>query len=286
MKFTLILVALCCLGCVIAKPARKERVGDEVCNDCQFFVSLVENYIESNSSIAEIEEFVELLCKYLPTLEQVCDQVAVYGIEWLVNYIETNEDPLTVCSQFKLCSSKSNLSIGECDACFYLVDSMETWANDAANQAEIEYAFDQVCEMVPAFADVCEMIVSIGFPEFVAWLQTNENATTVCQQLHLCKAHKPLPSSDLECEACTIVIGALEDFITENSTEAAVQNFIDNYFCSLAGPYSATCDAIVDAGLPQLVSWIQQNEDPAVVCQQLNLCTSHRKPMALNVIHK
>merc|ERR1711916_199351 len=70
----------------------------------------------------------------------------------------------------------------------------------------------------------------------------------------------------------TFVVGYLEAFISANpnATEAEIEKELDA-LCNVLGPYAAECPAFVNAELPQILQWVE-NETPNTICQYLHLC--------------
>eukprot|EP00026_Physarum_polycephalum_P015257 Phypoly_transcript_15895.p2 GENE.Phypoly_transcript_15895~~Phypoly_transcript_15895.p2 ORF type:complete len:113 (+),score=18.60 Phypoly_transcript_15895:545-883(+) len=84
------------------------------------------------------------------------------------------------------------------------------------------------------------------------------------------------PQADaLECEACHVIVNAIDSWLAENSTVGYVDARLFKV-CALIPHAAKTCDAIVVAGVPQVINWIETNETPEIACgpTQLKVCTS------------
>jgi saposin len=79
-----------------------------------------------------------------------------------------------------------------------------------------------------------------------------------------------------ECDSCTLVVGWIENWVDNNETETTILGWIEQ-ICNAFPGYSAVCDQIADQGLTQIIAWINQDESPDTICQQLGLCTSLHK---------
>jgi len=76
------------------------------------------------------------------------------------------------------------------------------------------------------------------------------------------------------CIPCQTAIGLLESVITENTTETQILEFLEQYCNLLPSPYNQACiQGIADNG-PAIIQQLVNAENPMIVCQQLNLCTS------------
>jgi len=85
------------------------------------------------------------------------------------------------------------------------------------------------------------------------------------------------------CDTCTFVIGIVENWVESNATESEIQTYLDT-LCSLVPGYSSVCDGIVNQGLAQIILWIQQNETPTEICQQLGMCSSKKLTVSATVV--
>jgi len=78
-------------------------------------------------------------------------------------------------------------------------------------------------------------------------------------------------SAQTDCEPCKAIIGALESQLEQNATEKEIEVFLEQ-LCKFAPSLNATCKAIFETGVPQVIEWIELHENATVVCQQLKLC--------------
>jgi len=74
------------------------------------------------------------------------------------------------------------------------------------------------------------------------------------------------------CALCEFVVQTVEGFVTSNSSEAQILNFLNRACTLLPDPYSGQCLQIVAAKGPELIQWIIEKENPQLLCQQLTLC--------------
>jgi hypothetical protein len=87
------------------------------------------------------------------------------------------------------------------------------------------------------------------------------------------------------CSICQLVVSYVENFIASNASEAEVIQQLDQV-CALLGPLQSTCVSFVQQYVPQLVLWIQNNEDPQQFCAQAGLCSSVSKSGKIHHSHK
>jgi len=140
-------------------------------------------------------------------------------------------------------------------------------------------------------------------PTIIQYLESEDNATMVCQLLGLCPSckpqqqHQPKPVHNVvvveetakptagECNACQGLLVAIENWLEANSTETVIANDLLNVVCPLVPALETTCDQIFKFGVPTAITWLETSEDPATVCTQLGVCPDNvvPKPMLPNL---
>jgi len=86
-----------------------------------------------------------------------------------------------------------------------------------------------------------------------------------------------------ECDTCTTIIGIVENWVEDNATESEILQYLDT-LCSLIPGYSSICDSIAQQGIKTIIQWIQQNESPTEICQQLGMCSGHFKLPSTKIV--
>jgi len=290
MNNVVLLVVVFFASLVVAKP-------EADCDICQTLVQAIEGWMEQNQTETQIEADLDTVCKYMTIWDSVCETMVNTGVPQIVQWIETNEDPNVVCSQIGICAAKKlNRPVFNmpkvhkpqdvnCDMCTYAVGAVEDWLESNATEQEIEQNLEQFCALFPDQQD-CDNVVVAEVPQIVKWLDQNETPTQVCDQLGLCNSTrvvkpkakpqtvKPKPQ-DVNCDMCTYAVGAVEDWLENNATEQEIEQNLEQ-FCALF-PDEQDCDNVIVAEVPQIVKWLEQNESPTQVCDQLGLCNSTRK---------
>jgi len=203
----------------------------------------------------------------------LCDQISEWGLAYVINYIKTNENPQTLCQQFGLCTTNLPADDTQCSGCTTLVGAIEAWVASSATESEIEAALDTICQMVPALGPACEAIVA-QLPTIIAYLEASDNATVVCQLIGLCPSAKPKAPSSGECAPCEELLGAIETWVVLNRTEVVIENDLFKVICPLVPAYTKTCQQILKVGVPTVISYLVQTEDPTTVCTQIGACSS------------
>jgi len=79
------------------------------------------------------------------------------------------------------------------------------------------------------------------------------------------------------CLPCQEVVGMIESYITENSTETEILKALDNLCNLIPGSYGQQCAQAVDSNGPAIIQSIINDEPPKTACTQLTLCTSAKQ---------
>jgi len=176
----------------------------------------------------------------------------------------------------------SSASGQACSMCKTLVGAVESWLADNATDTAIIRNLDSICRLVPAFDPVCEGIVAYGVPKFLAWIKENEDPSTVCKQLGVCSAQQmatvvsmykiaAAPGQGVVCAECQTVIGAIEGYLAKNSTQAYVEQQLDQ-LCKLIPQFSLICQTVIAQEIPTIINWLNKKYTPLQVCQNFALC--------------
>jgi len=70
------------------------------------------------------------------------------------------------------------------------------------------------------------------------------------------------------------IVNLIEDYLDQDSTQKEIEIALEVVCEFLPENYQATCEAFFEAGIPQIVEWIEQYENASVVCSQMGLCSS------------
>lgn len=90
---------MCCLS---FHHTAKDASDD--CQTCQLLIGFIESYVEANKTLEQIEGYLNKLCLLTPFAKDCIKFVDTYT-PIIVQYIQNNEDPKTVCKQIGVCSS-------------------------------------------------------------------------------------------------------------------------------------------------------------------------------------
>jgi len=163
----------------------------------------------------------------------------------------------------------------ECSACEAVITMVEGWVANNSTEQQITQYLETICQLVPGYTAVCDAIITEGVVQIITWIKQNESPLTICTQLGLCTSGKP---TDLECEGCEDVIGYVEQWLANTNNQQVVVSAVE-VVCTYMPEWESTCDAIIAAGVPDVINWIETAENKTTVCVQLDLCSGKKIPM-------
>jgi saposin len=284
------------------------------CDICQTVVQLIEGWVENNATVSQIEQYLDGICNLIPSYGAICQAIVNQGIPEIIQFIEQNETPQQICTQLGLCSSVTVINGGlinthklplpslkelqkltpgiltavkpakngaaQCDLCQQIIGAIENWMANTNDQAEVITAIEVVCTYMPQWQTTCDAIIEAGVPTVVQWIVQNDNSTQVCQQLGICPSEKKVvaPKQD-ECGICEQIVTAVYYYVNQNYTESVIANYLD-IACTVVPQWTQVCETFVSEELPQIISWVEQNESPDTICTNLGVCSS-KKPVPL-----
>jgi len=171
-----------------------------------------------------------------------------------------------------------------CGDCEIVITFVETWVDANATDQEIASYLDIACSTIFSSEEAtCDAIVSQGLGEIIGWLNQNETPEQVCVQLGFCtstlfKGLSKVASFKTsaiqqteECSDCESVIGHIENWMNATSNQGEIITTVE-IVCTFMPEWESVCDNIIDAGVPDVIQWIEEEENSTVVCGQLGMC--------------
>jgi saposin len=92
-------------------------------------------------------------------------------------------------------------------------------------------------------------------------------------------------SAQQYCSPCEGLIGMIESYITENTTEAQILQALENVCNLIPGSIGQECAQLVAQNGPEIIQDIINQEPPNVVCTQLGLCTSKKEKVVSSQVN-
>lgn len=178
-----------------------------------------------------------------------------------------------------------------CSLCQFAVQYIDGYLQQNYTQAQIIKQLEVVCALSPEpFRDQCDSFVEYYVPVLINYIIKYEDPQNACQQLGLCTSFAAEPEivvADLEkfpevvevveaspedCQICKMLVGFIESYVQANQTITQIESLLGRV-CRLT-PFASQCVVFVDTYTPLIVQYIQANEDPQTVCQQIGVCSS------------
>jgi len=180
-----------------------------------------------------------------------------------------------------------------CAPCQTGIGLLESFITENSTETQVLQFLEQFCNVLPApYNQVCIQGIADNGPSIIQQIINAENPTIVCQQLGLCtfegkvdlqkvrelmqlkmaRQNKIKSAGDTECSICVFAVGQLENYISEDSTEEEIEQYLDQ-ICSMLGPFESQCMQIVQ-NVPQYINTLFATENPQLVCTQAGVCVA------------
>ncbi|EFA82670.1 saposin B domain-containing protein [Heterostelium album PN500] len=276
-------IGLCSSKVAVKKPVPAVKGGIN-CDICNYLVGKIESALNLNMNETEIMGLLQNDCSKLGPVASVCDDVVnIYG-PTIIQKIQNQENPLTVCTEVGLCTTavakpapkKAVKGDTECAVCNYIVARAEKYIEGNLTVPEIVSALETDCADLGPFASICKTAVSLYGPQIVQQLINEVSPTTICTDIGLCtsakKVAKPV-KNDVECSLCNYLVGKIESYLGLNINETQIVALLDND-CNELGPLASTCQNFVSIYAPQIINSIINDENPITICTDLGVCSS------------
>jgi len=82
-------------------------------------------------------------------------------------------------------------------------------------------------------------------------------------------------ASSIGCDGCKFVVTWIEGKLADNATEATIVADLEKFCADLPSSLSAVCNTIATNYVPQIISYLENDESPAVACGQIKLCSTY-----------
>jgi len=218
-------VGLCVSAAKQKLVAAAKAQNGIVCTICTLIVGYTEDRLGSNSSIADIEEFLNTtVCGLLPSVirSECASLVDEYAPE-IAEKIFQGHPASVVCKDIGLCTSAKPAIVRpllklvapiaqmavltapfkklvpaarpaggpnsiECLVCRLAINAAEEELSNASTVQEVEtFLNSTVCHLLPRlFRPECTVLVNTYLPNLVAHIIAQDNATVVCTDVHAC----------------------------------------------------------------------------------------------------
>jgi saposin len=187
-------------------PAGVQPDGEIECTICKLILGYVEDKLGSNSSVAEVEKFLEDdVCGLLPSfLQPECDSLVEEYAPELAQKIADKYPAGKICASVHLCSASSSLAVDNkklieelkeksqadplaCSICELVVGYVEDDLQKNSTLASIEKDLNNVCSKLPKFLQTgCLGLVAKYAPDLAPLIVKHDPPAVACGKVDLC----------------------------------------------------------------------------------------------------
>jgi len=296
MKFVVVLIALFALSCA------------QHCRECEEVVAFIESFaILEKATQENVLEHAERLCNVFPAPSSAqCLAALKANGPQIYKAIMDKTAPEKVCTTFTLCPNAKAIDLTTivrnaikskardpttCFLCTSIFQYAEGYIAANATEQQVEdFLNNVICPLLGPFSAQCVQLVQ-DYPQIIQYLIDQESPAVACGELQLCPQPKPAKVAKIQtgdpvsCSLCTYVVALLEDYITDNTTEAQLQDIIMNQICpGLPSEFQLQCQTFAKE-LPQYLSDLEKNEPPVKACTDAGICPAPKKSPRLSVNH-
>jgi len=254
------------------------NLGTTQCLVCEMVIQYVEQYLKEEKTETEIEKLLDEVCDVIP-IQNIKSQCKSFVHNWLpklIDYIENKEDPKTFCTQIGLCQAEQPEAGPACVVCELVVSAVEKYLKENQTEQQIEQLLDKLCDTLPVFKDQCKAMINAYLDKIIDWIENQEDPNTFCRQVGLCGAKL---GDNKPCVLCELVVSAVEKYIENGNTEQEIIELLDD-LCNKLPVFQSECISFVNSYIDLIFQWIENNEPPAKVCQQIGMCKKTEEPKA------
>ncbi|XP_059176048.1 uncharacterized protein LOC131955787 isoform X11 [Physella acuta] len=260
--------------------------SDATCAVCELVLKVLETLVAKNTSVKQIESYLDAVCNVLPSsVKAECQSfVATYTPQLI--YLLANFPPEQVCILIKACSAppmvKKPLGNGpSCPICELVMQQVEKFIGKNSTQKEVELVLDVVCELLPATVKKdCEQYVDMYTPVLVQLL-LQISPDQICTYLKFCRPSTTVTQPtvrDIQCTLCKLVMEKLKSLISDKSTQAEIQSAMKKVCHLLPASMQDKCAVFVETFGPMIIQFILAETNPSDICAKISLCTAQLPP--------
>lgn len=168
----------------------RQKVTGTECGVCEYVATIAETFLSSNRSVSEVETILEKGCALLPDgSRDICDSLVVAYYPRIVEMLEADYPPSTICTDLGICSSVYLSNNATCDRCLSVSAFIESTLNSLVQGDkwnEIAVKLEEECTRLPASeVTLCQTLVG-AVPEVMTKMIANFPPQRVCSLVHMC----------------------------------------------------------------------------------------------------
>jgi len=263
------------------------------CSELGAYAELLLQTLGITNSTTILDKFLNQTCNKLPPpADMICDTFVLSFGKPVVDCIVNGTNSTKCCQLAHMCPAAAELPQAVTRKCKFCVElagyAMLIFHNLGINNVSmIIDDFENItCNKLPSpFKDVCIAFVSTYGAPVVKCILTGSNATTCCEEAHLCPVNNTLmekkkpvaqPSfSPTTCKYCT-ELAVYAEAAVKNLGITNVSQIIalfENYTCNkLPPPYNSFCNLFVGTYGTPIVTCIVNGDNTTTCCMAADLC--------------
>jgi len=266
----------------------KNGLNSLACDTCTAAVDEVAKLVASSATEKDIETALFQLCDNLPVLQLQCRIIISAELPRVLAELSQLTDAKQICSEaLNWCPKQQTLLFslpnnhvptpeeiqkGVCRKCKDAVNDVQNFVKSHASRADIQAKLDAVCNTFLIDKEECHEIVSEYLARIYDELAIHTQEQVCEEQFPVCTQTAAIVH-DAECKACTQVTGKVHDLIQANVNKDTIIS-IFNGVCNKLPIFKTQCTDFVGIKIPEVISKLENQTDPAVVCEETQLCQS------------
>ncbi|CAF0924419.1 unnamed protein product [Brachionus calyciflorus] len=222
-----VMIGMCASETIEEKATQVVSTSGQSCVMCEFFITVLEKYINQNSTIPEVERWMRYVCDHaMPvSIRAECSSfVTTYG-DVILNLITSQVPPNKVCSSVGLCNKtkieqaqfseelnlfkhKSNLFLKkekssmekiqesrnlsiQCTVCQYSIQYISNEYQIDRTEKAIEFTIQNVCKLTPkSYRSYCDSMVDKHGVRLINFMEKFSDPLGVCSTIKMCKVNE------------------------------------------------------------------------------------------------
>ncbi|XP_063725078.1 uncharacterized protein LOC134853073 isoform X2 [Symsagittifera roscoffensis] len=236
------------------------------CTLCEEIVVWAKEYLSEEGTTDEIEDAAKEMCNELPSgYVDECLEVVNGYLPLLIEALEQDLDPQTVCTEVDLCPDDSFKLNGTQTACVGTLCSPEACCplSDAVCCSDNLHC----CPHGYSCSSDGGYCMQSGEENKKSQPKVDQNYNRKTELT----SYATLPKIS-ECVVCEQLVGWAKEYLGEGGTTDEIEDAAKEMCNKLPSDYVDECLELVNGYLPLLIEALEQDLDPQTVCTEVKLC--------------
>ncbi len=204
--FALMLISVAIKADITAHKGIEKSEESIECYACELFVTAIDNYLESNKSISNLEEYAMDACQFLGNYKSLCEAEVPQVLPLVIQYLEKELTSEQICEKLDACSGNStdknsifvsiscpeyeedddvddDIEISACNICEGLLRIVDEYLDQDSTQMKLENMFATECsKFFPQHEQSCQEFSNYLVPKVTEILES----TNICTDMSVC----------------------------------------------------------------------------------------------------